>query len=408
MMNFFAVSSARWSTGTWARLGQTYAGLCDRLPWDTKRRKWLFWLASLLLSCSPAQAAKQMNAANYTFQGNNVPLGCSGGNGAYTCAKLTLLDGDTIAVSSPVTITVVGAFTAGDSSAINSLGATNYLTFMVGGITIIGDGAHVNANVTGTGVVTLGDKVKFTGNISTANAVINVGDDGILVGNLTTGSGAINVGDRSKIDGSIVASVAGVVTLGAESTVTGNIVTKSGAVNVGAKGHVFSYIASTLAGVVTIGAQAMVGGDITTVSGAINLGVESKVNGSVSDSIAGAITVGAKAAVSGGISTNSGAITLGNEANAGGSVCTGLAGAITVGDNVAIKGNIVTNNGAITVGDKSRVDGTITAVIGAVTVASSAKQGSTGSKLACPNSPVNNKLPPATIKSREWRQIFMR
>ena len=379
--------------------------LCGRSPWSANSRKWLLWLALMLLGWSPVQEAK---AVSYTFQGNDMPVGCSGSNGSYTCGALTLLAGDAITISSPATITVVGAFTAGDSSAINSMGAANYLTFVVGGITSIGDGAHVNANVTGTGVVTLGDKVKFTGNIATANAVINVGNDGILVGNFTTGSSAINVGSRTRINGSIIATVAGVVTIGAESTVTGNITTKSGAVNIGAKGVVGGSIASTLAGVVTIGAQAMVGGDITTVSGAINLGAASKVSGSVSDSIAGAITVGAKATVGGGVSTNSGAITLGDDANSGGSVCTGLAGAITVGDNVAIKGNIVTNNGAITVGDKSRVDGTITAVIGAVTVASSATQGSTASKLACPSSPVTKKPSPATLKSREWRQIFMR
>ena len=405
-MNCFIALNSRVFTEILAGHRKPGAGFfCDGSLWGANTRQWLLRLALVLLGWSTVQEAK---AVNYTFQGNDVPVGCSGGNGSYTCGSLTLLAGDAITISSPVTITVVGAFSAGASSAINSLGAANYLIFVVGGITTIGDGAHVNANVTGTGVVTLGDKVKFTGNISTADAVINVGNNIILIGNLTTGSGAINVGAQSKVDGSITATVAGVVTTGAGSTVTGKITTKSGAANIGALGVVGGSIASTLAGVVTIGAQAMVGGDITTVSGAINLGAESKVGGSVSDSIAGAITVGSKAAVSGGISTNSGAITLGDGANTDGSVCTGLAGAVTVGDNVAIKGNIVTNNGAITVGDKSRVDGTITAVIGAVTVASSAKQGSTASKLACPNSPVKKKPAPAALKSREWRQIFIR
>ena len=69
------------------------------------------------------------------------------------------------------------------------------------------------------------------------------------------------------------------------------------------------------------------------------------------------------------------------------------------------KGNIVTNNGAITVGDKTRVEGTATAAIGAVTIAPSAKIGTTASNLKCPGSPVTVK---PTLKTREWRQIFMR
>ena len=208
---------------------------CGRSPWGTNTRRWLLWLALplLMLGWSPVQAVE------YTFS-NSLPAGCSGSNGAYNCVTLTLLAGDTITISSPTTVTVAGVFTVGAASAINSLGAATDLTFVVGGITSIGDGAHVNANVTGTGVVTLGDKVKFTGNISTANAVINLGDDGILVGNLTTGSGAINVGAQSKVDGSITTTVAGVVTIGAKSNVTGKITTKSGAVNIGAGRSVFS------------------------------------------------------------------------------------------------------------------------------------------------------------------------
>mgnify|MGYP003620629729 FL=1 len=55
----------------------------------------------LLLVGLPAQAA------NYTFQGLNIPLGCTGGNGNFTCVALILGVGDTISISSPTTITII-------------------------------------------------------------------------------------------------------------------------------------------------------------------------------------------------------------------------------------------------------------------------------------------------------------
>lgn len=365
-----------------------------------RARAWRLALMLLLqLAWPPAQASQ---ATSYNFPGDTATLGCSASGGNYSCGPLTLAAGDTLTVTTetPTVITVDGAMTAGANVRISQSGRALGLTFVVKGPTDIGNGAHVTANLKGTDVITLGDQVKLTGDITTSDAVINVGNNSSVVGNLTTGSGAINVGDGSHVDGSLIATVAGVVNVGAKSKVTGNILTKSGAVNMGAKSHVAGFISSTLAGVVTIGAQAMVDGNITTVSGAINLGASSKVGGSVSDSVAGAITVGAKAAVGGGVSTNSGAITLGDDVNVDQSVCTGLAGAITVGDNVHVKGNVSTNDGAITVGDKSKVDGTVGAAIGAVTVASSAKVGTVMSRFRCPGSP--------GLKSRQWRQIFLR
>ena len=339
----------------------------------------------VLLVGVPAQAI------TYTLPGN-LPTSCSGGDGSYTCDALTLATGDSLRIAVPTTIIVNGDSAAGADSHINDGGAASDLLLQVMGTTDTGKNSSVTANLVGVGVVTLGSSATFTGNIKTKSA-------------------AINTGDFSTVTGSLKTAVAGVVNIGANNHVTGNIGTLSGAVNVGANSRVDGSISSALAGVVTLGAGATVGGNVTTVSGAINLGAGSGVTGFVLESVAGAVTLGDNAAVGGGVGSNSGAITLGSGSSAGGSVCSGRAGAVTLNDNTRVGGNVRTKDGAITVGDLSSVNGTVSADSGAVTISSSAKVGSVGSKILCPldklallarggGTPV--------IKSREWRQIFMR
>lgn len=351
--------------------------------------RWLFGVTGpllLILVCVPARAA------HYNFPGK-LPEGCTGSKGSYTCGALALDAGDTISIGAPATIIVNGAFTTGAGTYINAGGTASDLSFAVSGTTHIGTLSDVTANIVGVGVVTLGALVKLKGNISTQSA-------------------AINIGDFNTINGSLSTAVAGVVNVGANSRVTGSISTLSGAINIGANTTIDGSLSSSLAGVITIGAGAKVGGNISTVSGAINLGAGSNVIGYVLSTIAGAITLGDKATVGGNIASNSGAITIGTGSSAGGSVCTGLAGAITLNDNTSVGGNITTNAGAITVGDLSQVAGSINAVVGAVTVASSSKVGKYASKIECQFDPRNEKARAApsvpVIKSREWRQLFMR
>ena len=329
-------------------------------------------------------------AADYTFPGN-LPAGCAGSGGSYTCGALTLAPGDTISVASPTTIIVNGALTTGAGCRINAGGTASDLSLAVMGTTDLGANNIVNANVMGAGVVTVGTLGKFTGNIQTQSA-------------------AINIGDFTTVNGSLVTTVAGVVNVGANSHIAGSIGTLSGAINIGAASTIDGSVASTLAGVVTLGAGAIVKGNVNTVSGAINLGASSNVFGFLLSSVAGAVTIGSKAAVGGGIGTQSGAITIAVGSSAGGSVCTGLAGAVTLNDNSVVGGNVSTNAGAITVGDSSKVAGAVTAAVGAVTVAPSANVGTVASKLGCPLDVAVATTPRSApvIKSREWRQIFMR
>ena len=339
----------------------------------------------LLLTWLPAQAA------NYTFPGN-LPAGCSGGSGSYSCGALAIGSGDTISVTVPTTLSINGSLTAGAGSAIHAGGVASDLTLIVMGETTTGANVSIAANLTGTGVVNLGASAAFTGNIKTQSA-------------------DINIGDNSTVNGSIATTVAGVVNVGANCRVTGSISTLSGAITVGANSRVDGSISSALAGVVTLGAGATAGGNTTTVSGAINIGAGSNVVGFVLNTVAGAITLGDSASVTGGIGTNSGAITLGTGSSAGGSICTGVAGAVTLNANASVAGNVTTNAGAITVGDQSAVGGTLSAVAGAVTVGASSKVGVTASTLLCPLALVyaSSVIPPVTvIKSREWRQLFMR
>ena len=124
------------------------------------------------------------------------------------------------------------------------------------------------------------------------------------------------------------------------------------------------------------------------------------------------MTLGDSVTLGGGISTQAGAITIGPNSTIGSSVCTGIAGAVTSNENVHIGGNVTTNAGAITIGGQNTVGGTVDAVIGAVTIDSSAKIGKTLSSLLCPRQSdietASAAVPKQVVVSRTWRQLFLR
>lgn len=342
-------------------------------------------LSLLAAACIPAQAA------DYIFPGN-LPATCRNSGGSYTCDELTLAPDETINVVAGTRIIVSGTFTAGSNARINYGGLASDLHIDVLGKTDVGSSSDITAILTSVGVVTIGAFGRFTGDIKTQYA-------------------AINIGDLSTIDGSLSTTVSGVVNVGAQSRVTGSISTLSGAVNIGANSRIDGPVTSRLAGVITVGAGTVIGGNVVTGSGAINLGERSNVVGFLLSTLAGAITVGDNAVVGGGIGTKSGAITIGAGSSSGGSVCTALAGAVTLNNKAEVVGNIRTHNGAITVGDLSKVKGDVNAATGAVTIAPSAKVGAVASNIACvldAYEASHTTLSVPVIKSREWRQIFMR
>lgn len=373
-------------------------------------------LPVVLLACLPAQAV------DYTFQPGNMPDGCSGGNGVYTCTALTLGAGDKIVMATglPTVITVTNALIAGAGSQINAQGAGN-LTLKVGGLVDVGANATVTANLYAESTVTLQDRVNFTGNITTNMAVINIGANNTVIGNLTTQVGAINTGEASSVTGNLTTTGAGVITTGAGSRVTGNLTTGAGAINTGAQSSVTGNVI-TQVGAVTIGGN--VGGKINSLgvseAGAVTVSASGVISASITTG-AGAVTLGA-GSQSGGISTEDGAITVGTGSSVNGSVCSNNSGAITIGGGTTmaqvakVAGNVISKTaGAITVGAFAQVAGAVTILkAGAKSIAAGALVGGSQNSSQCADTLVAAAIPssrgalPPSIKSREWRQIFMR
>lgn len=372
----------------------------------------LLGLGILLAGCSA-------HAVDYSFP-NKLPLGCVKSAANYNCVGLTLLSGDTIATppGKPTLIIVNGPFTAGEFCKLNDGHYATDLALVVTGVTDIGAGTSMSLNLTGGGIVTTGSNTQITGSIATIAGVVTLGSNNTMTGNIKTESAAVNVGAHSSITGDITTTIAGVVTIGANSSLIGNITTTAGAINIGASNHVVGNIVTIVAGAITIGSDANIVGQVSTTylgsevgAGAITVGANGNLSGNVTTN-AGAITTGDKTKVVGGITTNTGAITVGNAANVGESVCTGLAGAVTIGSNSKVGGNIVTSAGAITVGDKSTVSGALlTKGAGAISTASSSTIGTALNAFKCasaPPRPTDSADTRLGIKTRQWRQIFMR
>ena len=382
----------------------------------------IFLAMPLLLAWLPAQATE------YNFP-LNPPPGCVGtvtlrlgvSTGNYTCAALTINAGDVITIERVTrfiaNVTINGNFTTPASGQINAGGSASNLNFVVNGTTDIGGNSNFKANLSSagsSGSITVGAGSVIVGNLYADNALIYLGDDTNVTGNVLTGTGIITTGDRSTVTGN-VATQSGAITIGADSTVNGNVndpnTSKDGAVTIGARSRINGSIV-TGAGAITVGASAQVSGLIKTVTGAITVGADAQVTGSVV-TVTGAITVGAGATV-GGVASNDGAVTIGADSTVNGSVCSGNSGAITIGARAIVAGNVITATaGAITVGADARVAGAAKAKgSGSVSIAAGAQVGTTENNFTCADAivppPPPPPPPPSRIKSREWRQLFMR
>lgn len=247
-------------------------------------------LALLLLLCGlPAQAV------NYVFP-SNMPTGCTGSNGNYTCPGGSLAYNDTVTINgvTPATITVNGNLSTSNAR-INQSGAANDLTIRVNGTLTTDYQAVINAHVQATVVNSSDTQVTFGGNITTTTGSITLGYNNTVGGTITSTTGAISIGGITQVAGAITCNCA--VELEYDARVVGNITAASlvgdGRVflqgsSVTTSGNVDIGYGSTLSAAVTAGGTIRLRGNIqaaqclrTTGSANIRLDWADRANGGV-------------------------------------------------------------------------------------------------------------------------------
>ena len=204
--------------------------------------------------------ARPALAVDYVFPGN-LPPGCSGSAGSYSCGSLTLIYGDTITIATPkpATISFSGDFDT-QISRVNANGAATDLRLQVSGSMTVRDTAVVNANIVAGSFETTGNGTTITGNVSTT-------------------AGQVTLSYRTRITGSVSAS--GNAIMGVEAAITGDLVSTGGKVDLGYAAQVDGNVTVSAGQVVTLAQNAVVGGAVTTSAGDVNLGYAARVRGNI-------------------------------------------------------------------------------------------------------------------------------
>lgn len=308
------------------------------------------------------------HAAAYLFPGN-LPSGCSGSAGNYTCGAVTLAAGDTLnIVATPTTI----AFTSLNvgSASINAAGSASSLTLNVSGMLSASAGAVVKANVNAGSVSSTG-AVSYGGSLATTTGAVSLGAGTTVTGALSTTTGAITLLTGTSTTYTTVGSISsgGTVTLNSYNRVNGDLV----GYLVSAAGHnqfggsitsTTTYVSlggnATVAGsiysqtYVDTGSNSSIGGSITAATSYIDTGTASSIGGSLAAlgtyvDIHGSATVGGsiKAASYVSMTTNSSVagnitaqttIALGSGSTAGKCVRSQGSGTITIPSASAVGG----------------------------------------------------------------------
>lgn len=296
------------------------------------------------------------NAAAYTFPGN-MPLGCTGSAGVYTCTALTLSAGDTLTMGAPMpaTLTINGDLNTGGAS-VNFPGNPSNLRLVVTGLLTAGSGAKITATVTAGSVSNVAGGATVNGSITTTTGAIGLGDNTSVSGGITSNSGTVDVGDYADVGGEIKTS--GTITLGNYGSLGSNMVgTAVAAITVGTYTNIAGAIGT--GGTVTVG-QHSSALDITSTGDAVTVGTFVTVTGTVAAS--GAVTVGANSKA---VNANSsaGALTIGTDARITGNL--GASGAILIGSGAQVNGTITSSAGAITLGASSTISSCVRSASGA-------------------------------------------
>lgn len=162
-------------------------------------------------------------AAAYLFPGN-LPAGCSGSAGTYTCGAVTLAAGDTLnIVATPTTISFSSLNVS--SASINAAGSASSLALNVSGAFQASVGAIVKANVNAGSVSSTG-AVSYGGSLATTTGAVSLGAGTTVTGALSTTTGAITLLTGTAVSYTTVGSISsgGTVTLNSYNSVNGDLV----------------------------------------------------------------------------------------------------------------------------------------------------------------------------------------
>ena len=246
------------------------------------------------------------------------------------------------------------------------------------GYSVIGDLVGASAVLTGN--------ARLTGNLNVVGTV-TMGSYAAITGNVTAGT-TVTSADHASVGGNVTAGET--VTMAASSTVGGSV--RGTTVTMAASGYIAGDVTGTT---MTLAANSAIGGSVleaTTVTLA--------ANGNIAGSIVKAttVTVAASGCVRGDV--NGTTVTLAADAGIVGNV--NAATTVTLAAKASVGGNVVAGT-TFTSAAGSTVGGTVTTA-GAVPFTIAGYQQSVTSCQLTPSAAVS--LP--TIKSREWRQLFMR
>lgn len=328
-------------------------------------------------------------AAAYLFPGN-LPSGCSGGAGAYTCGAVTLAAGDTLnIVTTPTTISFTSL--AVNSASINAAGSASSLTLNVSGMFSASAGAVVKANVN-AGSVSSSGAVSYGGSISTTTGAVTLGAGTTVVGALTTTTGAVTLLTGTASNYTTVGSISsgGTVTLNSYNSVGGDLV---GYLVSAAGRNTFGGSITATSTYVSLGGYATVTGSIYAQT-YVDTGGYSNIGGSIT-SATSYIDTGTATTVGGSLAALGTYVDIHGSATVGGSIKAATYVSMTtnssVGNNITAQSTVYMGSGS-TAGKCVRSNGS-----GTITVPSATAVGGAccGSGSTCTNSCVVSTPKPA-------------
>ena len=347
-----ALSTGAQKSGALERLGL----LSGRPSASADARQWLLRLLVLPLLLTAATG----HAAAVNFNGSTIQ-GCtlSATDKIYNCTSQPNFDAIGIAAD----YSVIGDF----------FGASAVLT----------GNAKLTGSLNVAGVVTMGSHAFITGNVI-AGDTVTLGTHATIQGNLRAGT-TVTMDSHASITGNVTAGTT--VTSANHASVGGNV-TAGETVTIAAGGNIAGDVTGTT---VTLAAQASIGGSVLQAT-TVTLAAGGNIDGSILQ--ATTVTVAATGCVHGNV--NGTTVTLAANGGIGGNV--NATTTVTLAANSSVGGNVVAGT-TFTTAANSTVGGTVT-IAGAVPVTIAGYQQSV---TRCQPGVI-----PPTIKSREWRQIFMR